>query len=157
MDKITKEQRSKNMSKVKSKDTKPELLLRRALCEEGYRYRKNYKALPGKPDIVLTKYGICIFIDGEFWHGKNYYLQDGKHESGKYKNLKQQLENSNNSEFWKHKIESNIKRDILIDAELKGLGWEVIRFWGKDVIKDTKFCIDVIKERILKIKTADIS
>lgn len=72
MDDLTKEQRHKNMSHIKAKDTSIEMILRKALWHKGYSYRKNYKALPGSPDIVLTKYKIAIFCDGEFFHGKNW-------------------------------------------------------------------------------------
>ena len=71
-DVLTKEQRHKNMQHIRCENTKPEVLLRKALWRKGYRYRKNYKQLPGKPDIVLTKYRICIFVDSEFFHGKNF-------------------------------------------------------------------------------------
>ena len=74
MDNLTSEQRRKNMQHIKGRDTKPEIVLRRALWKKGYRYRKNYKDLPGKPDIVLTKYKICIFVDGEYFHGKKIIL-----------------------------------------------------------------------------------
>ena len=83
-DVLTPEQRKKNMQHIRSKDTAIELKLRKALWEKGYRYRKNYKDLPGKPDIVLTKYKIVIFCDGEFFHGKDWEV------------LKPKLENSNN-------------------------------------------------------------
>ena len=86
-DVLTKEQRRKNMQHIKSKDTKIELILRKALWKKGHCYRKNYDGLPGHPDIVLTKYKIAIFCDGEFFHGKDWEV------------LKSRLEKSNNSEF----------------------------------------------------------
>lgn len=89
MDVLTKEQRHKNMQHIRSKNTKPEVLLRKALWRKGYRYRKNYKQLPGKPDIVFTKYRICIFVDSEFFHGKNF---ESGYKSNKYSSLKDQLE-----------------------------------------------------------------
>ena len=92
MDVLTKEQRRRNMQHIRANDTKIEVMLRKALWEKGYRYRKNYKCLPGKPDIVLTKYKIAIFCDGEFFHGKDWEV------------LKPRLEKSNNSEFWIRKI-----------------------------------------------------
>lgn len=91
-DVLTKEQRRKNMQHIKSKDTKIEVILRKALWKKGYRYRKNYDGLPGHPDIVLKKYKIVIFCDGEFFHGKDREV------------LKPRLEKSNNSEFWINKI-----------------------------------------------------
>ena len=101
MDVLTPEQRRKNMQHIKSKDTTIEVALRRALWKKGYRYRKNYKKLPGKPDIVLTKYKIAIFCDSEFFHGKDWKIKKSK------------LLNSKNSEYWISKIEKNMKRDRL--------------------------------------------
>lgn len=136
MDRLTKEQRHKNMSHIKNKYTDIEVTLRRALWQKGYRYRKNFKGLPGKPDIVLTKYKIAIFCDSEFFHGKD------------WEQLKEQLRKGNNSEFWIEKISKNRKRDEEIEKELKYLGWTVIRFWGKDIKKNTDQCIQVIEETI---------
>ena len=98
-DVLTKEQRHKNMKNIHGKDTKIEVILRKALWGKGYRYRKNYKKLPGSPDIVLTKYKIAIFCDGEFFHGKDWEV------------LKPRLEKGNNSEFWISKISRNRERD----------------------------------------------
>ena len=139
---MTKEQRSKNMKNIKSSDTKIEILLRKALWNKGYRYRKNVSTLPGKPDIVLTKYKIAIFCDGEFFHGKDWEI------------LKPKLKNSNNSEFWIKKISRNIERDDEVNKELLFLGYTVIRFWGNEIKKDTKECIKVIEETILDLKFA---
>ena len=94
-DDLTKEQRRKNMQHIRSNDTKIEVLLRKALWNRGYRYRKNYRDLPGKPDIALTKYKIAIFCDGEFFHGKDWEV------------LRPRLEKSNNSEYWISKISKN--------------------------------------------------
>lgn len=141
-DVMTKEQRSKNMKNIKSSDTKIEILLRKALWNKGYRYRKNVSTLPGKPDIVLTKYKIAIFCDGEFFHGKDWEI------------LKPKLKNSNNSEFWIKKISRNIERDDEVNKELLFLGYTVIRFWGNEIKKDTKECIKVIEETILDLKFA---
>lgn len=148
MDVLTPKQRQKCMSKVRAKDTRPEVLLRRLLWQEGIRYRKNYNALPGRPDIALTKCKIAIFIDGEFWHGKGY--DGGNYSSHKYNSLREQLEHSNNSEFWKQKIERNMQRDLEADAELNGLGWVVLRFWSKDVLRQPDECVQVIKEAIFE-------
>ena len=141
----TEQERSKNMSAIRGKDTKPELLLRKTLWKKGYRYRKNYRKLPGKPDIVLTKYHICIFVDSEFFHGKDF---DSEYHSTKYSSLKEQLEHSNHSEFWLTKIQNNMKHDREVEAELNGLGWTVLRFWSKDVLKNTNDCVRVIQEAI---------
>ena len=140
MDHLTKEQRSKNMKRIKSKDTKIELLLRKALWQSGYRYRKNATYLPGKPDIALTKYKIAIFCDSEFFHGKD------------WEQLKIQLKKGNNAEFWLKKIGKNIERDEQVNKELKALGWKVLRFWGKEIVKDTDTCIQTIEEAIFEQK-----
>ncbi len=137
------------MQNIRSVDTKPEVVLRKALWHKGYRYRKNYKMLPGKPDIVLTKQRVCIFVDSEFFHGKG-YLSDYK--SNKYNSLKEQLEHSNNSEFWLKKICRNMERDLEVEAELHGCGWSVIRFWSKDALNNTEECVRAIEEIIFSHK-----
>lgn len=140
MDNLTPEQRKKNMHNIRSEDTKIECLLRKELWRRGYRYRKNLKSLPGKPDIVLTKYRIAIFCDGEFFHGKDWEI------------LRPKLEKSNNSNYWINKISKNRDRDEEINKRLLLNGWTVIRFWGKDIKKDLNGCIKVIEERIFEIK-----
>lgn len=135
-DVLTKEQRHKNMKNIHGKDTKIEIILRKALWAKGYRYRKNYKKLPGNPDIVLTKYKIAIFCDGEFFHGKDWEV------------LKPRLEKSNNSEFWISKISRNRERDDEVNKRLLFEGWTVIRFWGDDIKKHTDECVKVIEEMI---------
>jgi len=145
MDRLTKEQRHRNMSNIKSKDTSIELKLRKALWKKGYRYRKNYNKLPGKPDIVLTRYRIVIFCDSEFFHGKD------------WEKLKLQLEKGKNSEFWINKISKNIERDEKIEKELNFMGWRVLRFWGKDINKNVDECIKVVEEKIFDNMTADES
>lgn len=140
MDRLTPEQRHTNMSHIKNKDSKIECVLRKALWNKGYRYRKNYSKLPGKPDIVLTKYRIAIFCDSEFFHGKD------------FDQLKIQLSRSNNSDFWINKIQRNIDRDTEVDRLLKNMDWTVIRFWGKDILKDTDQCIRTIEDVIFENK-----
>lgn len=136
MDNLTPQQRQKNMKHIKAKDTAIEVILRKALWERGYRYRKNYKGLPGHPDIVLTKYKIVIFCDGEFFHGKD------------WEKLKVRLKKSNNSEYWIAKIVRNMERDEEVNIQLRTLGWSVLRFWGKDIKKDVNGCITTIEEKI---------
>lgn len=148
-DVLTREQRHRNMSHIRAKDTKPEIVLRKALWHKGYRYRKNWNKIPGKPDIVLTKQKICIFVDSEFFHGKGY---DGDYDSRKYKSLKEQLEHSTRPEFWIKKITGNMKRDEEINKELTGLGWKVLRFWSRDVLKDTDGCVKTIEEAVFAEK-----
>ncbi len=139
MDVLTKEQRRKNMQHIRQKDTKIELVLRKALWEKGYHYRKNYNELPGKPDIVLTKYRLAIFCDGEFFHGKDWEI------------LKPRLQKSNNSEFWISKISRNKERDDEINKKLLFMGWTVIRFWGDEIKKNADECVKVIEEAIFDI------
>lgn len=141
MDVLTKEQRRKNMQQIHSKDTKIEMLLRKALWARGYRYRKNYNALPGKPDIVLTKYKIAIFCDGEFFHGKDWEV------------LKPRLEKSNNSQFWINKISRNRERDDEVNKRLLFEGWTVIRFWGDEIRKNLDECVRVVDETVFDIMT----
>jgi len=136
VDVLNKEQRHKAMSHIKSKDTSIELALRKELWSRGYRYRKNYKELPGTPDIVLTKYKIVIFCDGELFHGKDWEI------------LRPKLLSGNNPEFWVNKIERNMERDRENDKKLLFMGWTVIRFWGNDIKKDPEQCIKVIEEVI---------
>lgn len=127
---ITKKQRSSNMSHIRSKDTKPEIRLRKALWKQGIRYRKNFSVLPGKPDIAITKCKLAVFVDGEFWHGYDW------------------ANNKNNihthREYWIPKIEKNMERDKRVDKELKKMGWKVIRFWSKEVLKNTEYCTEMI-------------
>lgn len=138
-DDLTKEQRRKNMQHIKAGNTKIEVKLRKALWNKGYRYRKNYKELPGKPDIALTKYKIAIFCDGEFFHGKDWEI------------LKPRLEKSNNSEYWISKISRNRQRDDEVNKKLLYMGWTVIRFWGKDILHNTGECVKVIEETIFDL------
>lgn len=109
------------MAAIKGKDTKPEMIVRRYLFSKGLRFRVQVRKLPGNPDIVLPKYKTVIFVNGCFWHG---------HEGCKYFRLPK-----SNVEFWKEKIERNVARDIRNEAELRTLGWRVIRIWECDVKK----------------------
>ena len=120
----------KRMSNVKLKNGTAEQLLAKKLWHLGYRYRKNDKRLPGSPDIAILKYRIAVFVDGEFWHGKDWETRKSK--------LKR------NREYWIEKIEENMARDIRVDNELKSQGWRTIHFWSKDVIKNLDFCITEI-------------
>lgn len=140
LDKLTAEQRHRNMQHIRNKDTSIEIKLRKALWHNGYRYQKNVKDLPGKPDIVLTKYHIVIFCDSEFFHGKDWSA------------LQEQLKRGKNSEFWINKISQNMKRDDEVDKQLKALGWSVVRFWGKDISKNVEECVKTIEELIFEQK-----
>lgn len=131
---------SKNMSKIHSSNTSIEIRLRKALWKKGYRYRINYKSLPGSPDIVLIKYKIAIFCDSEFFHGKD------------WETLQNRLKKGKNPEYWIKKIERNRKRDWETDRSLFFLGWTPLHFWGQDILKHTDECIKVIEETIWENK-----
>ena len=137
------EQRSRNMSRIRGKDTSIELKLRKSLWAKGYRYINNYKRLPGAPDIVMTKYKIAIFCYSEFFHGKDWDM------------LKVKLEKGSNPGYWVKKIERNIQRDADNDKKLKFAGWTVIHFWGKEIMSDTDECVRVIEEAIFDIDMAE--
>ena len=127
----------KRMSKVRLKNGKAETLLAKELWHKGYRYRLNYKKLPGSPDIAITAYKIAVFVDGEFWHGENWEERKEKLVS--------------NREYWIEKIEENIARDKRNDAILEDMGWIPLHFWEKDVKKDLNGCVhkvvDVVQQR----------
>jgi DNA mismatch endonuclease (patch repair protein) len=127
MDVHSKEQRSRNMKAIRSKNTKIEVLLGKALWAKGYRYRKDNNKITGKPDFTFRKYKIAIFCDGEFFHGKD------------WDKLQKQI--GNNREFWIKKIQGNINRDILVNKELANQGWTVLRFWGNDIKKSLDRCV----------------
>lgn len=133
MDVLTKEQRHKNMSHIHSKDTKPEIFLRKALWHRGLRYRKNYKKLPGSPDIALTRYRIAIFVDGDFWHAKGHREHPGE-------------QIATNKEYWQTKLKRNVERDRAVDDELTEMGWLVLRFWESEIKKDLQRCVDTVCE-----------
>lgn len=133
-DNLTRDQRHKSMSHIKSKNTSIEVKLRKALWHNGYRYRVNFKELPGKPDIAITRYKIAIFCDSEFFHGKDWEI------------LKPRLEKGSNADYWVHKIEKNRERDEEVNKELLFKGWTVVRFWGKDILKNVDECVQVVNE-----------
>ena len=138
MDKITAEQRSKNMKAVRASGSKIETALAKALFARGLRYRKNDRTIFGKPDLTFKKYKIAVFVDGEFWHGKDW-------ESKKY-------DHKSNQEFWLTKIERNIERDKEVNGKLIAEGWKVLRFWGKDITGNIDKCINDIQKTINEIK-----
>lgn len=122
----------KIMSSIKQKDTEPELLLRKALWERGLRYRKNYKKLPGKPDIAFTRVKLAVFCDGDYWHGHNWALRG-------LNSLEEEL--NGYSGYWKEKILTNIARDKKNNAQLSEIGWTVLRFWESDIRQNLENCI----------------
>ena len=125
---------SKRMKALSHKKSKVESILAKALWHKGYRYRLNYKDLPGTPDIALTKYKIAIFVDGEFWHGKD------------FEKTKEKLKN--NKDYWIEKIEENIQRDKRNDNLLRQMEWIPLHFWGREVIQYPELCIEEILETI---------
>lgn len=134
MDDLTPEQRRKNMQAIKSKDTSIEIALRKALWNRGIRYRKNYKLLPGKPDIAITKYKIAVFCDSDFWHGYNWENRSHRIKS--------------NREYWIPKIERNMQRDCEVNELLIKEGWTVLRFWEYQIKKELPVCVEKIVSTI---------
>ena len=129
----TKEEiRSYNMSKIRSKDTKIELILRKALWSKGYRFRKNYKELPGTPDIVFKSKKIAVFCDSSFWHGKD--------PDGSISRIK------TNKSFWENKIRKNRERDSKINTQLRKDGWTVLRFWDFQITENTDSIVKEIEK-----------
>ncbi|WP_311936378.1 very short patch repair endonuclease [Hwangdonia seohaensis] len=124
----TTKKRSKIMSRIQGKNTKPELMFRKALWAKGVRYRVNSKKLFGKPDVSIQRYKLAVFIDGAFWHGYNWQERKAKLKS--------------NRGFWIPKIERNMQRDKEVNLELKNLGYTVFRFWDHDIIKELDKCIN---------------
>jgi putative nmeDIP very short patch repair endonuclease len=141
MDKLTPEQRKKCMQSNKSKGTKPELVLAKAMWAVGLRYRKNSGSIFGKPDFSFKKYKVAVFVDGEFWHGKDWEQR--------------KAEIKGNREFWIAKIERNIRRDMEVTGRLKAEGWTVLRFWSNDVVKNAGCHAEKVKE-IIQTRRIDL-
>ncbi|MEN2486806.1 very short patch repair endonuclease [Flavobacterium sp. B11] len=135
MDRLTPEQRSKTMQAIKSTATKGEVRLAKALWKLGYRYRKNNKKIFGRPDFTFAKYKIAIFVDSEFFHGKDWETQ--------------QLRIKSNREYWIPKIERNIQRDKEVNSFLIDRNWTVLRFWSKDIEKNLEVCLARIEGTIM--------
>ena len=130
----TKKQRSYNMSQIRSRDTKPEIRLRRLIYSQGIRGYRIAAKLPGKPDLVFTKYKIAVFVDGCFWHK----CSECFHEP------------QTNREFWLKKIGDNVIRDRKVTDKLKNDGWTVLRFWEHELKKDINSCCRTILEELKK-------
>ena len=135
MDRHTPEQRRRNMQAVKNKDSHIEVVLRHAIYHRGYRYRKNYMEVFGRPDIVFTKEKIAVFCDSEFWHG-----YDWEHRKQDFKSRQ---------DFWVRKIERNMERDREVTANLEANGYLVLRFWGKRIKSDLDTVVNEIERAIL--------
>ena len=119
------------MSKIRSKDTKAEVLLRKTLWHLGFRYRKNYRKLPGTPDIALTRQRIAIFVDGDFWHARDYCKHPGERITTRKK-------------YWRKKLSRNVERDKEVNDALTQEGWLVLRFWESDIQKKLEACVETV-------------
>ena len=126
---------SKRMSNVHLKGGKAESALAKQLWHQGFRYRKNYKKLPGSPDLALTNYKIAVFVDGEFWHGRD------------WEKRKERLKS--NREYWIEKIEENIERDARNDKALIDMGWTPVHLWEKDVLSDCEKSANIVINTII--------
>ena len=122
------------MQAVKSSESKIEVRLRKALWNRGYRYRKNYKKIFGKPDIAFVSLKIAVFCDSEFWHGYDW-------ENAKY-------EIKSKRDYWWKKIERNIERDKEVSEALSKEGWTVLRFWGREIKEDLDKCVAIVEREI---------
>ena len=136
MDKVSPEQRHKNMAAIHSKNTKPEMLVRKGLWSRGFRYRLNHKRLPGHPDLVLKKYRTCIFVNGCFWHGHNVEMPTRLLDFARNDRGEEEVKSSEcckipktNREFWVEKIRRNKERDKEDQKKLAALGWHCITVW----------------------------
>lgn len=132
-DNLTPEQRSRTMSRIRSKDTKAEVTIRKLVHARGMRFRKHFKDLPGKPDIVFTRARVVVFVDGDFWHG------------WKFDEWKEKL-----APYWRSKIEGNMARDAQRTAQIIAQGWQVLRIWEHEVEHDAKACVDRIEEAVAR-------
>lgn len=142
----TTDQRRKIMSRIRSKDTKPEIEFRKALWSRGIRYRTCSKSLPGKPDVASANSRFAVFIDGEFWHGYD------------WENKKEKIKT--NREFWIPKIERNMQRATEVNDELAKMGIKVFRFWSGEIKKNIETCVDLVVGHVLsnkKTKTSKIN
>ncbi|WKK86612.1 very short patch repair endonuclease [Marivirga arenosa] len=137
MDVLTPEQRTKNMKAIKSKNTKMEVKLAKELWAKGYRFRRNSKHIFGKPDFSLKKYKVAIFVDSEYFHGKDWATE-------KYRI-------NTNRNFWWTKIEGNIERDKKVNCHLRQNGWKVLRFWTGDIKKNIDLCLLIIEQQLKEL------
>lgn len=132
MDRLTKEQRRRNMRAIRSRDTGPEVMLRKALWHRGVRYRKNFKVFGYQVDIAITKHRIAVFCDGTFWHGKD---GDGSQVA-------------TNTKFWVQKIKRNKERDLEATIALRDAGWTVLRFWDDEIMSNLGECRNRVLEEL---------
>jgi DNA mismatch endonuclease (patch repair protein) len=135
MDFLSPAERRKRMQSIKSTATKDEIRLAKALWHLGYRYRKNNKTVFGKPDLTFKKLKIAIFVDSEFFHGKDWENQKDRVKT--------------NTEFWQKKIERNMQRDIEVNKYLESQNWKVLRFWSTEIEKNLEDCVAKIQSEII--------
>ncbi len=143
MSRYTVEQTHRIMSAIRSKNTKPELLLRRALWRQNYRYRVDCKDIVGKPDLAIKKYKIAVYVDGDFWHGNNWKIRG-------LPSLEDELKRY--SPYWQEKIKQNIERDLVVTMSLRDEGWTVLRFWESEIKNDVDACVQQIIDAIAGAK-----
>ncbi|HNP18216.1 MAG TPA: very short patch repair endonuclease [Fulvivirga sp.] len=134
----TTKKRSSIMSKIRGRNTKPELRFRKGLSELGIRYRINFKGLPGKPDISNMSKKFVVFIDGEFWHGRDWETKKAKIKS--------------NRDFWIPKIERNMQRDREVNSQLNEMGIKVFRFWSLEIKNDLNTCLNKVQNYLQDIQ-----
>jgi len=130
-DNLTIEQRRHTMSRIRSKDTQPELTVRRLAHARGMRFQKHKDGLPGRPDLVFTRAKVVVFVDGDFWHGWQFPRWRAKL-----------------APYWRNKIEGNRRRDRRNFQSLRRRGWQVLRIWEHDVRRDPASCIDRIESAL---------
>ena len=135
--KASSELRSAQMAKIKSTNTKPEVAVRKIIHGMGYRFRINYKKMPGSPDLVMPKYKLAIFVHGCFWH--------------RHKGCRKTRMPKTNVEFWREKFESNIKRDRLVQNQIRKLGWGVLIIWECEIVGVEKLQRKILRKIVKSI------
>lgn len=140
VDRLTPEQRSRCMSRIRGADTSIEVAVRQELWRRGYRYRKNVMTLPGRPDVVFPAARVVVFVDGDFWHGYRYPAWTRKL-----------------SRYWDEKLRRNRARDRRNFAKLRRAGWRVIRVWEHDVKRDLAACVDRIAEALAESRARTVT
>lgn len=125
---------SKIMSLVRARNTRPEQLLSKLMTSAGVRHQRHPRNLPGHPDFILRKVRVAIFVDGDFWHGRQWKIRG-------HSSLSAQFKNCPNRDYWVRKIQKNISRDRRVSRELRELGWSVIRCWERDLVRRPKYCV----------------
>ena len=131
------EKASQTLSRIKSSNTKGECLLRSTLWRLGFRFRKNVKDLPGKPDIVFPREKVAVFCDGDFWHGRN------------WRSEKRRLQQGPNAPYWVAKIKANVERDKRYNQMLRQLGWEIFRFWESEILSNPVEAAEKIAQTVI--------